>query len=176
MSLIQRLFKKVKNVNITICGLDQAGKTTIINYLVKGEFVDTIPTMGINKETIDFPKLKMNVFDLGGQIDFRGMWSSVNERSDALVYVVDSTDQFRLQETKEIFYKIIETQINPEIPVLILLNKIDIGNRISRYDFIKDFNLDDFHQMKWVCYETSAKTGEGIYEAFHWFVSQLQEM
>ena len=176
MSLIQKLFNRTKRVNITICGLDQAGKTTIVNYLIKGEYTSTIPTMGINRETIDLPKLRMNVFDLGGQADFRGMWASINEKSDALIYVIDSSDHFRLEETREIFYSIINTQIEPDIPVLILLNKIDLADRISRADFIKQFNLDDIHQMKWACYETSAKNGIGIYEAFHWFITQLQEV
>lgn len=176
MSLLQKLFSRTKRVNITICGLDQAGKTTIINFLLKGEHVETIPTMGVNRETIDLPKLKMNIFDLGGQVDFRDMWGSINEKSDALIYVIDSTDHMRFDETRELFYSIINTQIDSEIPVLILLNKIDLPDRISRVNFIKEFNLADIHQMEWACYESSAKTGEGLFEAFHWFVTQLKEV
>jgi small GTP-binding protein len=176
MSLLQKLFSRTKRVNITICGLDQAGKTTIVNYLLKGEHVETVPTMGVNRETIDFPKLKMNVFDLGGQEDFRGIWAGINEKSDALIYVIDSSDTVRFEETRELFYKIINTQIGTETPVLILLNKVDLSNRISRSEFLQQFNLDDIHQMQWACYETSAKTGEGIFESFSWFINQLQEV
>ncbi|MFW9923817.1 MAG: ADP-ribosylation factor family protein [Candidatus Thorarchaeota archaeon] len=177
MSLLEKLFKKTKNINMTVCGLDKAGKTTIINYLVKGEYTDTIPTLGINREQIDFPKLRLNIFDLGGQIDFRGMWNQINEKSDALVYVIDSTDHFRINETKEVFYNIINTQIEPEIPVLILLNKVDLPQRISRAQFISEFELDNIYNvMKWACFETSALTGDGIYEAFHWFVNELREV
>ncbi|NHJ48715.1 MAG: GTP-binding protein [Asgard group archaeon] len=162
---------------MSVCGLDGAGKTTIINYLVKGEFVETIPTLGINRETIDFPKLKLNVFDLGGQIDFRGMWNQVNEKADALVFVIDSTDTVRLNEAKEIFHNIVDLQINDDIPVLILLNKIDIPYRISRSDFINEFDLANFaSEMTWTCYETSAKTGEGIFDAFSWFIQMLKEV
>jgi len=88
---------------MTICGLDKAGKTTLLNYLVKGTFIETIPTMGVNRETINFPKLRLNIFDLGGQEDFRGLWNQINEKSDALVFVVDSTDIVRLKEAKENF-------------------------------------------------------------------------
>ncbi|MBD3193040.1 MAG: GTP-binding protein [Candidatus Heimdallarchaeota archaeon] len=178
MSFLVNLFKKqTKKINLTICGLDNAGKTTIINYLIKGEFQKQIPTMGINREVIDLPKLQMNVFDLGGQVDFRPMWASVNEQSNALIYVIDSTDQFRMEESKKIFYEIIETQINEKIPILILLNKVDLPNRISREKFIEIFELGNPRlQMEWACYETSAFTGEGIYESFNWFINTLQEV
>ena len=178
MSFILKLFKnRTKQVNLTICGLDNAGKTTIVNYLINGEFKETLPTMGIHKEEINFPKLKLSIYDLGGQVDFRGMWSSVNEKSDALVYVIDSSDHFRLNESKEIFYNVLKTQINSTIPVLILLNKIDLPNRISRIDFINEFNLQNIQlNSNWACFETSAKTGEGILSSFHWFVNVLKDV
>lgn len=178
ISFLRNLFKsRAKQVTMSICGLDGAGKTTIINYLVKGEFEETIPTLGINREVIDFPNLRLNIFDLGGQIDFRGMWNQVNEKADALVFVIDSNDIVRMVETKEIFYNIVNSQVNEDIPVLILLNKIDLPHRISRSDFINEFDLMSFtSRMTWTCYETSAKTGEGVYDAFRWFVQKLQEV
>ncbi|NHJ84503.1 MAG: GTP-binding protein [Asgard group archaeon] len=178
MSFLKTLFKsRTKHVNMTICGLDKAGKTTILNYLVKGEYYETLPTMGVNRDTIDFPKLRINVFDLGGQEDFRGLWNQINEKSDSLVFVVDSTDSFRLHESKEIFYNIINTQINEGIPVLILLNKVDLENRISRSDFLNEFELlQNELPFSWACYETSAKTGLGIFDSFSWFIQTLKEV
>ncbi|NHJ84415.1 MAG: GTP-binding protein [Asgard group archaeon] len=173
MSFLARLFKnRVKNVTITICGLDAAGKTTLINYLMTGEFTNTEPTLGVNREILDLPKLHISIMDLGGQEDFRGIWSEVNERTDGLIYVVDSTDFIRQNETKSVFYNIINTQVHNEIPILLLLNKIDVDNRISRADFISEFSLADLN-LSWKCYETSAKTGEGIYSAFKWLVDAL---
>ena len=62
LSFLINLFKnKVKQVALSICGLDKAGKTTIINYLIKGEYTETLPTMGINHEEISFPKLRLNI-------------------------------------------------------------------------------------------------------------------
>ncbi|MHA1639043.1 MAG: ADP-ribosylation factor-like protein, partial [Candidatus Heimdallarchaeota archaeon] len=72
MSFLKRLFRqRTKRVTITICGLDNAGKTTIVRYLVAGEYKSTVPTMGVNREVIDLPNLQMDIFDLGGQLDFR---------------------------------------------------------------------------------------------------------
>jgi small GTP-binding protein len=176
VSFLRRLFRqKTKRVVITICGLDKAGKTTIVRYLVAGEYKSTTPTMGVNREVIDLPNLQMDIFDLGGQEDFRGLWPEINEKSDGLVYVVDSTDYLRLFESKEIFHNIVNGQINTLIPVLILLNKCDLENPLSRPEFIDRFELMDLDNMKWACYVTSAITGEGVYEAFKWFIDEFQE-
>jgi small GTP-binding protein len=160
-----------------MCGLDQAGKTTIVNYLVHGEFKETIPTMGVNREMIEFPNVALNIFDLGGQVDFRGLWGEINEKSDALIYVVDSTDYLRLEETKKLFHEIVRTQINPNIPVLILLNKVDLPDHMERTKFVKEFDLMDTElEINWAVFETSAKTGKGILESFQWFIQMLEEV
>ncbi|NHJ05982.1 MAG: GTP-binding protein [Candidatus Heimdallarchaeota archaeon] len=178
MSFLINLFKsRTKRVNLSICGLDNAGKTAITNYLIHGEFRQTIPTMGVNREVIDFPKLKLDIFDLGGQIDLRSMWESINERSDALIFIVDSTDHMRMEEAKEVFYNILETQVSENIPVMLLLNKVDLENRITREEFISLFDLADLQfASTWACFETSAKTGIGIFDAFQWFVNVLREV
>ena len=155
--------------------MDKAGKTTIVKYLVAGEHKSTIPTLGINRETVDLPNLQMDIFDLGGQEDFRGLWVDINEKSDGLVYVVDSTDHFRLSESKDIFHNIINTQIDTIIPVLLLLNKCDIDDRLSRADFVNKFGLAELQNINWACFVTSAITGEGVYDAFKWFIDSFQE-
>lgn len=177
MSFILRLFqKKSKPVNLTICGLDKAGKTTFVNYLVHGEFRETTPTMGINRKSISFPKLDLHIFDMGGQEDFRPIWSDINEKSNALIYVVDSTDYLRFEETKTIFRDILERQIDTEIPVLILLNKTDLPDHMERIQFTRDFGLlDEGISHTWAVFDTSAKTGEGVVESISWFLQMLGE-
>jgi small GTP-binding protein len=177
MSFLLNLFKsKSKAVNLTICGLDSAGKTTFVNYLIYGEFRDTTPTMGINRKALSFPKLDIDVFDMGGQEDFRPMWSDINEKSNALIYVVDSTDYMRFEETKEIFHNILKTQINPNIPVLILLHKVDLPDHMDRIEFTRNFGLLNTDMgFSWAVFETSAVTGQGIVESMTWFLDKLGE-
>ncbi len=176
MSLLQRLFKRKKQAFITICGLDRAGKTSVLNYLIYGEPRLTIPTMGVNVNTINLPKLDLLIHDLGGQESFRQLWPNINEKSDALVYIVDSTDYDRFDLTKNIFHEIVNTQIDDEIPVLVLLNKADKQERMSRTEFIPQFGLLDMGtNIQWSCYETSAKTGQGLVEAFTNFIHYLED-
>ncbi|MHA1211287.1 MAG: ADP-ribosylation factor family protein [Candidatus Heimdallarchaeota archaeon] len=172
MSILQRLFRnKTKKVNLTICGLDKAGKTTIVNYLIHGEFKETIPTMGLNREKINLPKLQLDIFDLGGQTNFRPIWSDYNEESDGLIFVVDASDKERIEESSEIFHDILDHQINQNIPVMILLNKCDIHDRIELVQFIRSFGLSNPNlEIKWSIFETSAKSGLGVVDSFSWLV------
>jgi small GTP-binding protein len=156
--------------------LDKAGKTTLVKYLIHGEFRETIPTSGMNREKISLPKLDLDIFDLGGQSEFRPMWSDYNENSDGLVFVVDSTDYERMDMAREIFDTIIGTQINENIPVLVLLNKVDEPDHMDMMDFVRDFGLNDpASQIKWAVFETSAKTGEGILDSMQWLVNLFGE-
>jgi len=177
MSFLLKLFKKKsKDVNLTICGLDSAGKTTFVNYLIHGEFRDTVPTMGINRKSLSFPKLDIQLFDLGGQDDFRPLWSDINEKSNALIYVVDSTDYMRFEQTKEIFHQILDAQIDNDIPVLLLLHKVDLPDRMDRVEFTRNFGLTDVEMTHtWAVFETSAKNGQGIVESMSWFMNMLGE-
>ena len=55
-------------------GLDSAGKTTILYRLRVGHAVTTTPTVGFNVETVSYKKIKMNVWDVGGQDKIRPLW------------------------------------------------------------------------------------------------------
>ncbi len=173
MSFLQRLFRsRTKQANITICGLDDAGKTTILKFLETGEFVDTTPTMGVNRETLHLPNLQINVFDLAGQEDFRNMWHNINEKSDGIVFVVDRSNIMRFDEAKDVFQQTVNAQLDQDLIILVLLNKSDVPDVIEKSQFIEEFQLLDL-PFKWAVFETSAKTGEGIFHAFKWFVDEF---
>jgi len=146
-----------------------------VKYLETGEFVKTQPTMGINRgETIRIEKLEINIWDMGGQDDFRVLWPEVNEKSDGVVFVVDKNDVMKFEEAYKAFQEIVEHQIHDDVIVLVLLHKADLLEGMDRSRFIQEFGLVDL-PFKWACYETSAKTGQNIFESFKWFFEQLKE-
>ena len=177
MSILQKLFgRRTKEATMTVCGLANAGKTSVINYLLYGESKSTIPTMGMNINNIGFPNLNLSIYDLGGQKGFRSLWSQVNEKSDAVVYIVDGSDRSNFEESREVFHEVVKTQINKGIPVLLLLNKADLPECIPRTDFIQEFGLMELRSViNWAVYMTSAKTGKGLVEAFTYFIHLLEK-
>lgn len=50
-----------------LLGSDAAGKTTLLYRLKLGETVQTIPTIGINVETIEYADGSITLWDIGGK-------------------------------------------------------------------------------------------------------------
>ena len=67
------LFKQ--EMELTLVGLQNAGKTTLVNVIATGGFSeDMIPTVGFNMRKVSKGKLTIKLWDLGGQPRFRSMW------------------------------------------------------------------------------------------------------
>ena len=78
-----------QEMEMSIVGLQNAGKSTFIHVIQKGEYVpDMIPTVGFNMHKVDKGKVSIKVWDLGGQKKFRGMWERYCRKNDAIVYVI----------------------------------------------------------------------------------------
>lgn len=54
-----------------------------------------MPTQGFNIKSLVHEGFKLNVWDVGGQRTIWPYWSNYFESSDALVYVIDSSDSRR---------------------------------------------------------------------------------
>ena len=87
-----KIFKSNKAFNILILGLANAGKTTLLYQMSLGKAVETTPTIGSNVEEITHKNVKFSAWDLGGQERIRSVWSTYYTRSDAVIFVIDSTD------------------------------------------------------------------------------------
>jgi len=86
---------------ILMLGLDNAGKTTILYQMKLNEAVSSVPTVGFNVEEINYKGLQFTVWDIGGQSKLRDLWHHYYQGSDAVIYVLDSADEERIQLAKE---------------------------------------------------------------------------
>ncbi len=178
-SLLRSLFKKkrMQKFLIAIVGLDKAGKTTIVNRLIKKEFVDgIIRTMGVNTETVKYKNVEFSMFDLGGQATFREfLWDEYVMRAHGIVFVLDSADE-RLKEASEAFWKTVEVA-KPDVPLLFLANKDDLPNARPFDAIIDDLDLGRAaRERKFGLYRISAKTGYNFYNGWDWLVRALTKM
>lgn len=91
-----------QEMEMSIVGLQNAGKSTFIHVLQKGQFVpDMIPTVGFNMHKVDKGKVSIKVWDLGGQKKFRGMWERYCRKNDAIVFMVDAADPKKFPSAKK---------------------------------------------------------------------------
>ena len=99
-----------KDVRILMVGLDAAGKTTILYKLKLGEIVTTIPTIGFNVETVEYKNISFTVWDVGGQDKIRPLWRHYYQNTQGLIYVVDSSDKERVEESREELHKMLNEE------------------------------------------------------------------
>lgn len=85
-------------------GLDGAGKTTILKQIQLKKYMDTVPTIGLNVETVKYKNLEFLVFDVGGKV--RSLWTHYYENLDAIIFVIDSTDRERVWQIKDELIKL----------------------------------------------------------------------
>merc|ERR1719281_2212612 len=99
LSLLRQLPKSDTEARILMLGLDNAGKTTILKKLSDEDISHVMPTQGFNIKSLLTEGFKLNVWDIGGQKTIRPYWSNYYDSTDALVYVIDSGDRRRLEES-----------------------------------------------------------------------------
>ncbi|CAI9718227.1 ADP-ribosylation factor 3 [Octopus vulgaris] len=91
-----------KDVRLLLLGLDNAGKTTLLKKLASEDISHITPTQGFNIKTVQSEGFRLNVWDIGGQRKIRPYWKNYFENTDVLIYVIDSSDKKRFEETGEV--------------------------------------------------------------------------
>ena len=161
---------------IGFVGIDNAGKTTIIDVFTKHKITKTIPTVGVNLEQVTFSEIDfhLNILDMGGQKSFRLLWVDYLNTVDIVLFVIDANDHERLDESlKEFQNMLILTEAN-DIPILILINKIDLPNTLSALEIGQKFSkIPELNNRDWNIVETSAVTTKGLIEMFKWTYSKI---
>lgn len=80
-----------RELEICLVGLQNAGKTTLVNTVATGKFEeDTIPTIGFNYRSIKKGKVRMKLWDVGGQARFREQWEKYCRSANVIIFVIDS--------------------------------------------------------------------------------------
>ncbi|XP_027952525.1 ADP-ribosylation factor-related protein 1-like, partial [Eumetopias jubatus] len=141
-TLLSGLYKYVFQKDeycILILGLDNAGKTTFLeqsktrfNKNYKGMSLSKITTtVGLNIGTVDVGKARLMFWDLGGQEELQSLWDKYYAECHGVIYVIDSTDEERLSESKRAFEKMVTSEALDGVPILVLANKQDVEVSLS---------------------------------------------
>ncbi|MFT5194114.1 MAG: small GTP-binding protein [Cellvibrionaceae bacterium] len=170
----------MKTVQKKICLLGDfsVGKTSLVRQYVEGRFDDSyLSTIGvkISKKTIDITHedavVKLLIWDLAGGDGYSKVTSGYLTGAAGILMVCDVTRKSTLAML-DIYSKQLEKVNKKEIPVVILINKIDLIEKreISDQSII---NIAERLDAEWLF--TSAKTGEGTENGFSLLASKTLE-
>lgn len=154
-----------KTANMIVIGLDNAGKTTLIHLLKTNKIKCHEPTKHPNKEEIHIGNITFRAFDLGGHLAARRLWSKYCANVDCIIFIIDTSDCERFDESKKEFTNILMDM--PNIPILVLGNKIDKKQTCSKQQLQNFLGVSDSDTNIHINMCSLVKKA-GIYEGFKW--------
>ena len=141
------------------------GKTSLVRRYVQSIYSDTyLTTVGVKIEkkmvNVGAAEVALILWDVAGEDDIKSIRMSYLRGSAGYLLVVDVTRGETLDVAKSI-----QARVTAEIgavPFLFLFNKTDLKEDWQ----IPEQSLEDLTKAGYIVLRTSAKTGEGVEEAF----------
>ena len=165
--------EKKKDISLVCLGLNGVGKTSILRLLGGDQFEgDPPPTFGFNNQAFSFRGKAFTVIDCGGAVKYRALWEFYFDKVDGVVFVVDSQDQARIEESGSELVKLLS---NPELkhkPFLILNHKKEESDGVTEEFLYKFFGLSDIIDREFHVLSTSIKDPTKIYSGFAWILNK----
>lgn len=167
---IRSLFWK-EEMELTLVGLQNSGKTTFVNVIAAGTFTeDMIPTVGFNMRKITKGNVTIKLWDIGGQPRFRSMWERYCRGVNAIVYMLDAADHDKLEAAKNELHNLLEKPQLQGIPILVLGNKKDLPGALDESQVIERLNLGAIQDREICCYSISCKDKINIDITLQWLI------
>jgi hypothetical protein len=150
---------------ICMLGGFSVGKTSLVKRFVESVFSETyLTTVGvkIDKKTVDLPNRIVNLilWDLAGEDDISSLRMSYLRGSAGYVLVADGTRPSTIEVALALRQRV-EADFGP-LPFVLLLNKNDLKEEWA----VRDEEAEALRQSGWWVRSTSARTGEGVDDAF----------
>ncbi|EFN69539.1 ADP-ribosylation factor-like protein 13B [Camponotus floridanus] len=164
-SMLRRLKRNrgmEKTIILLIVGLDNAGKSLILNHISGDPDRNVLPTMGFRTVSLKHNSYSVKIYDLGGSSQIRALWPKYYNDIHGLIYVVDASDISRLAENKVVFNELITHEHISTKPLLLLANKQDLNGAIDELDLVE--NLDVEHAANAMKCPTRVETCSCIYD------------
>lgn len=153
-------------VKVVLVGGAAAGKSALAQRLGYDSFTThTLPTIGIDFIRVRRPAYRMHLWDTAGQERFRSIISSYYRIGKVLVAVVDSTEEEHEQEASLDYWRQQCVEHNPDGLFAVMATKADLVKE-STDEALSTASERWCEERGVPHFRTSARTGEGVEEAF----------
>jgi len=164
-----------RELRILLLGLDNAGKTTLLKQLASEDVSHITPTQGFNIKSVQSEGFKLNVWDIGGQRKIRPYWRNYFENTDILIYVIDSADPKRFEETGQELQELLAEEKLLGVPLMIYANKQDLQYATPSAGIAEGLGLHHIKDRPWQIQPCAATTGEGVKDGMEWVVKNVRK-
>ena len=151
---------------ICMLGAFAVGKTSLVRQYVESIFSEKYQsTLGvkIDKKRIkrDDKSVTLLLWDIQGKEESQDIRDSYLRGAAGYMLVIDGTRPETWKAAVEIHNR--KKKILGKVPFIVLINKADL---VDEWD-VKSEHLEILKKNKWSALNTSAKTGEGVDQAFY---------
>mmetsp|Transcript_9855 Transcript_9855/g.16363 ORF Transcript_9855/g.16363 Transcript_9855/m.16363 type:complete len:192 (-) Transcript_9855:469-1044(-) len=161
-----------KKLEVVLVGLENSGKTTLLQVLSRDAPVETAPTIGLNVKMVKRGGVQMKCWDLGGQTQYRSEWGRYTRGCNVIVFVVDAHSIHTLPDVKVELHRLLEDRELQTTPLLVVANKIDLTPHATEPELIKALNLDYIVDNPWIIIPCSALKNTNVDEVIQWLIRQ----
>lgn len=132
--LLQSLGLGNKEATLVFLGVDDAGKTSLLQVLATGLIRQNNPTWHPSKDTLTLGSTTFQAIDLGGHRQARKLWQNYFHALDGIVFIVDAANPTRFEEVKAELHTVLMDEAIAGTPILILGNKIDKHGAVNEQE------------------------------------------
>ncbi|XP_041076927.1 ADP-ribosylation factor-like protein 13B [Polyodon spathula] len=141
-SWISKLQEPVRKVTLLVVGLDNAGKTSTVNGILKEPPGDNAPTVGMARTELKVDQFEVVLVELGEGVQAWGLWKQHCGEAHGIVFVVDSSDSQRIREARDLLTDMLRHPKVSRKPLLVPANKQDKASAMLESEFIEVLSLE----------------------------------
>uniref|UniRef100_A0A8C6I517 ADP-ribosylation factor 5 n=1 Tax=Mus spicilegus TaxID=10103 RepID=A0A8C6I517_MUSSI len=130
---------------------------------------------GFNVETVEYKNICFTVWDVGGQDKIRPLWRHYFQNTQGLIFVVDSNDRERVQESADELQKMLQEDELRDAVLLVFANKQDMPNAMPVSELTDKLGLQHLRSRTWYVQATCATQGTGLYDGLDWLSHELSK-
>ncbi|CAH7668217.1 ADP-ribosylation factor-like protein 8A [Phakopsora pachyrhizi] len=172
LSWIRSIFFS-KELEITIIGLQNSGKTSLVNVLMSGQFSETmVPTVGFNMRKYTKGSVTIKLWGTFLYPRFRSMWERYCRGVSAILFVVDSADKQSIDQSKVELQSLISQPQLSGIPLLVLGNKNDLAESLKVGELIEKLELSKVTGREVSIYSISCKESINVDVTLNWLLKR----
>lgn len=159
---------------VCMVGAFATGKTSLVARFVSSIYSEVYQTtvgVKIDKKLVNLgdQEVSLILWDIQGEDDFQKLRLSYLRGLSGYLLVVDGTRRDTLDKALAIQQSV--EQSTGDAPFILILNKSDLKEEWE----IDDTAIEELSQRGWIVIQGSAKTGQGVEEAFLTLAQKMVE-